>query len=285
MPLPAGEPATAAAACRLPVSGLAVEIARPTGRDELLLLEMPDAGTAVALALAQRLGRIAEGTAVAWRELPVPDLDAFVLRLRQALIGDRITADVRCRAPNCGSRIDIAFSIAAYLGHHRPRSSPVRRRSWSLTPRDDEPGWYRLTVRSSPEGQPATELQFRLPTVGDQLAVANMPNGDQELARRCIRPAEPPRRLRRLVEAAMEAIAPSLAGNLEGVCPDCGARVALYFDARQFCLQELRNRAVFLYEDIDVLAQRYCWSERAILALPNTRRASYAELARQHGSA
>ncbi len=273
----------AAATCRLPISGRFVDIRHPTGREEMLLLEMPAASVELAVALAQRLGRPADGSDIAWRELPVTDLDAFILRLRQALIGDRIVADIRCRAPDCGSRIDIAFSIAAYLDHHQPSGTWNRRRGWSLAPGND--GWFRLMPRYSSGELPPLEVQFRLPSVGDQLAVAGSSDGYRELVRRCIRPDDLPRRLRRVVEATMEAMAPGLSGDLEGVCPDCGARITVYFDARQFCLQELRNRAAFVYEDIDVLAQRYCWSEHAILAIPNMRRASYAEFARQSRNA
>jgi hypothetical protein len=61
--------------------------------------------------------------------------------------------------------------------------------------------------------------------------------------------------------------------------------VTVHFDPRRFCLRELRDRARFVYDDVDVLARRYHWSERAILTLPAARRASYAELARQAGAA
>jgi hypothetical protein len=81
----------------------------------------------------------------------------------------------------------------------------------------------------------------------------------------------------------MEAMAPSLSSDLEGVCPECGASVSLYFDARWFCLRELRDRARFLYQDVDLLARRYHWTESEILSMPRTRRTSYAELAR-HGT-
>jgi hypothetical protein len=271
-----------AASCRLPVSGLAVDIRHPTGREDMLLLETAAGSAESAVMLAQRLGRTADGGSVAWQALPITDLDAFVLSLRQALISDWLTADVRCRAANCGSRIEISFSISAYLDHHQPKRGGYSRRGWSLSPKGDELGWFRMTPGAA---ETVPELHFRLPAVGDELAVADSADGEEQLARRCIRPGDVPRRLRRIVEAAMEAMAPPLAGDLEGVCPECGSRVMLYFDPRQFCLQELRNRAAFVYEDIDVLARRYCWSERAILAMPNSRRTSYAELARQNRNA
>jgi hypothetical protein len=78
----------------------------------------------------------------------------------------------------------------------------------------------------------------------------------------------------------MEALSPNLADELAGVCPECRAPVTAYFDPRRFCLRELRDRARFIYDDVDVLAHRYHWSEQAILSMPAARRASYAELAR-----
>ena len=66
-----------------------------------------------------------------------------------------------------------------------------------------------------------------------------------------------------------------------GACPQCGAPITALFQARHYCLRELRDRARFVFDDIDVLAERYHWSERAILTLPLARRTQYAERARQ----
>jgi len=79
----------------------------------------------------------------------------------------------------------------------------------------------------------------------------------------------------------MALLAPPLAGPIEGRCPDCGAAIAARFEARGYCLRELRDRARFVYDDIDTLAERYHWSEEAILMLPYARRVLYAERARQ----
>jgi hypothetical protein len=265
---------------RLPVSGLAIEIRQPTGREELLLLETPGAGAELALALAQRLGHAADGGPIAWDDLPVSDLDAFWLYARQLLIGDRLIADVRCRVPECGARAEISFSIGAYLDHHRPRRQVTPLRGWLLASAG-EPGWFRLTAKAKPRQADAPELHFRLPTIADELAAGSAPNAVLELARRCIRPQDLAPQLRRTVETAMASLAPPLADELEGLCPDCGATVAIFFDPRQFCLQEMRNQAAFVYEDVGLLAQLYRWSEHAILAMPNARRINYAELARQ----
>ena len=79
----------------------------------------------------------------------------------------------------------------------------------------------------------------------------------------------------------MEKLAPSLFGVLDGKCPECAARIRVSFDPQRYVLGELRERAMFVYEEVHLLASRYQWSEREILALPGSRRARYAEFADQ----
>jgi len=287
---------------RLPVSGHIVVLRHPTGAEDLLLLEAARDDTELALALASHLVRPTDGPTFDWRQFTVSDLEALILRLRQATIGDRVGADVACQSTGCGRRIDISFSIDDYLAHRKP-AKPGARSAWSVEP-DEEPGWFRLTWVQKKTGRLASSAEppvddsnapagvddcagavaFRLPTIADQLAVAGEREGADELVRRCIRPAVVPLRLQRLVEAAMETMAPSLSGDLQGTCPECGAEVVVYFDARQFCLRELRDRAAFIYQDIDLLARRYHWSETDILTMPHVRRTNYAQLARQEAS-
>jgi hypothetical protein len=274
----ATSPTDAAVAARflLPVSGILVALRQPTGGDDLLLAEANIEDPALVLELARRLGRAEPG--LDWAKLTVSDLDVLILRLRQALLGNRIVADITCRAPECGSRIDISFEIEAYLMHHRPRGRPPGGRGWTVEPCPEEPGWFHLAERCG-----SSSVRFRLPTAADQLLVFGRGDAELALARCCIRLPELPVRLRARVETAMAAMAPRLVSDLQGVCPDCATTVTARFDARRYCLQEMSDRARFIYDDIDALAQRYHWSERAILSMPNTRRAGYAERARQMG--
>ena len=172
----------------------------------------------------------------------------------------------------------MSFTIEAYLMHHRPHVAPLRRRGWVVEACTNEPGWFSLDAAG---GEPA--IRFRLPTVADQLSVRGRGDAEQALAQLCIRPPGLPARLRARVEAAMGAMAPPLDSELQGVCPECGGMVKARFKARRYCLQEMRDRARFVYDDIDVLARHYHWSERAILNMPNLRRVNYAERARQAG--
>ncbi|MCY1078697.1 hypothetical protein [Archangium lansingense] len=253
---------------RLPVSGLAVRLRPPAGAEDLLLAEARSFDAQLALELVERLGQRAEGGPVDWAALPLTDLDTVLLRLRQGLVGDQVRADVVCGPAGCGARVDLAFRIRDYLAHHAPRPAEGLEAS-------AEPGWYALQ---------GTAVAFRLPSGGDQLAIAFHPEGEEELARRCIRPAGLAPPLREQVEAAMEALAPNLCSELEGPCPECGATVRSLFDPQRYVLQELRAQATRVYEEIHLLAHSYHWTEETILALPRHRRGLYAEHIRQERS-
>lgn len=250
---------------RLPVSGLELTLRQPAGAEDILLLENPTNDPSLALALVSRLAQPVDDTAVNWGDLSVSDLEFLLLTLRQVVFGDWIRTDAVCPTHGCGKRVDVSFRIRDYLSPHAPRRSPAI----ILT---ETPGWFQLHN---------TTVTFRLPTVADQIAIINHPQPEQELRQRCIRSSEISAKLRRRVETAMEALAPNLSGDLQGQCVECGTLVTLFFDVQQFTLQELRRQAVFVYEEIHLLASSYQWTETAILALPHHRRQQYAERVRQ----
>jgi hypothetical protein len=194
--------------------------------------------------------------------------------MRLPWLGDRLLAETTCPAPGCGARVDIAFGIAAFLAHHRPL--PPRLRAWQVAPCAEQAGWFVLRALGA-----AATARFRLPTAGDERDVAGHADAAAALARRCIAPLPLQAGARRAAEAAMTALAPPLAGPLAGTCPECGADVPIDFDPRRYVLAELRARAGFIAEEVDALAGRYHWTERAILDLPGPRRTAYAEMARR----
>jgi hypothetical protein len=266
---------------RLPVCGRTVVLRPLSGEEDLLLREAgrsPAAEAALAVTLARRLAWADDGEALTWEDTAVTDLDALLLRVRQAAIGDRVRSSIPCPSAGCECPIGISFGIEAYLSHHAPCPRP-RIRGWTAEA-DRESGWFALVP---PGGDDGPRLRFRLPTASDQMAVAGREDAAASLAGRCLRPADAPGRLVRRAEAMMEAMAPSLADDLQGDCPECGGRFTLRFDARWFCLRELGNRASYVYQDVDLLARRYHWSEGQILALSHSRRAAYADLALQRG--
>ncbi len=257
----------------LPVSGLAVSLRAPTGAEEVLLAERRVEDAALALALAQRLGRA--DADVDWSGLSITDIDVLIARLRIAMVGDRVIGEAACVSPACGEKVDLSFRLSDWLDHHRPRPGAAKGRGWRAEPAGDAPGWYVLSVR----GEEAA--RFRVPTLADQIAVQDAADPAAALAELVVAPAGLPARLRARAEAAMEMLAPALAGPMQGQCPHCGAALTALFHPRQYCLRELRDRARFVYDDIDALAERYHWTEQAILRLPAARRSQYVERARQ----
>ena len=257
----------------LPVSGLAVALIAPTGAEEVLLAERRADDAALALALAERLARAA--TPVDWAALSIADIDVLVARLRIAVVGERVVGEAACVAPACAEKVDLSFRLSDWLDHHRPRHGAPKGRGWRAEPAADAPPWQVLLVGG------AEAARFRLPTLADQIAVQNAADPAAALAERVTRPAGLPARLRSRAEAAMAWLAPAQAGPMLGRCPHCGSAITALFQPRQYCLRELSERARFVYDDIDALAERYHWSERAILRLPATRRSHYVERARQ----
>ncbi len=251
---------------RLPVSGVDVAWTAPTGAEDVLLAEGRADDPALALAFARRVARLPQG--LDFGALPVPDLDALIAEIRRARLGDRIVAETCCRNPECGAKIDISFSLADYLAHHRPKRRPRQ----ILKAEDEPPDWFVIT---------AVAGAFRLPTFDDLLAVANDRDPSEALAHRCWKTPRADSVSRRRVERALECMAPALGGPLEGRCVECDTPIAARFDARVFCLQELCDRAKFVYDDVDAIAARHHWSEAEIFALPSERRIQYAERARQ----
>ncbi|HVU76783.1 MAG TPA: hypothetical protein VHC67_04320 [Gaiellaceae bacterium] len=232
----------------LPASGRRVAVGEPSGDDELLALEGAGSPVETMLALAARLVSGVDD----WRVLPAADLAAAALLVRRAWIGRTIRTDAFCPAPGCGERIEIAFSVEEYVDHHRPRAY--------RGVGEPEPGVYELAG-----------ARFRLPTVGDLL--------DGTL-HECIAEGAPPAVARR-IERALQALAPSLAGELAGVCPECGATVDLWFEPVDYVLAELRDASAALFQQVHELASAYHWTEHAILALDRRRRTRYVELVRE----
>jgi hypothetical protein len=260
----------------LPVSRIAVAVMQPTVAEDVLLAEHGPNDPSLVLALVERLARA--NAAVNWQDLPITDIDTLIARLRQAVVGDRVVAEAACTAPACGERVDLSFRIGEWLAHQRPRVATLKSHGRQVECDGDAPGWYKLRADDS------DVIGFRLPTLADQIAIEGSTDPVSALATRCIRPAQP-RRRRAWVESAMARLAPPLATPLRGQCPHCGAPITALFQARHYCMRELCDRARFVFDDIDVLAERYHWSERAILTLPLTRRTQYVERARQALSA
>ncbi len=246
----------------LPVSGTALAVREPTGEDEIYLVETALPPLPAFLGLAERVASTVTGDPIDWPGLPAADLDAAALEIRRTWIGDLIRADALCLGPDCGERIDVSFSIASYVRHHRPRQP----RGVARAPGE---GWFSLA---------GAAVRFRLPTVADLVAAASQGNPAAMLSGRCIDAPEISLPLARRLDRALAALAPSLEDVLGGACPACGHEVTVRFDPLTYVLAELRSAFSGIHLETHALASAYGWPEQAILALPRSRRQRYASI-------
>jgi hypothetical protein len=186
-------------------------------------------------------------------ELPLDRRDRMLLRRRAALFGPTMTAAATC--PVCGCLVDV-----------------------TVRPQDAPPVEETFTVRV-----PAAQVTVRLPNSLDLAAIATCP--DVATARRMLlrRLAgvgdEPAADLAEAIEAELDRRADLSGGVIALTCPECDAQWSVELDVGAFLWGEIEILSARLLRDVDILAQRYGWSERDILALSTDRRRFYLELA------
>jgi hypothetical protein len=258
----------------LPVSGLEIEFHLPCGSDDLALIE---AGgneieqalatlTRLALAKAAATGRSPEE--IDWRSLSVTDFECALLGLRRFLEGDTITCLLRNRSHECSESMEMSFSISALLDDVSPR---ILRGVAKVAGKAQK---FELIASTGP-------VRFRLPTVSDQLAVQGKPEGGELLLNRCTGRVKLSKLEGARLERAMEALAPGVSREIEGICPSCEKAVKAILQVPRLVVEELMQAAAGIFAEIDLLASEYHWAEAAIVALPQRRRKAYAEKIRE----
>ena len=261
---------------KLPVSGLELRFQAPDGNDDLAILEASGDLLERALVVLSRLAFVKEESAAAtpyevrtphyWATLTVTDFETALLGLRQFLFGDKVACVFRDPSHACGVRMELEFSISAFLDEARPRSPrgvrPAADARWFLLPAED-----------------AGDVRFRLPTVEDQFLATRSADGASLLARRCIDAANT--RDRRRAERAMEEMAPAVSRPLAGNCPECGESLTMMLHVPRLVMDQLEDQAAGIHAETDAIAATYHWDEASILALPQRRRRAYADTIRR----
>jgi hypothetical protein len=242
---------------RLPVSGNEVALRAPDGTDDILLQEASGGPVEIGIALLDRLGGAND-----WAGLSVTDFEFLLLHLRALRFGEYLSLGFAC--PECGERVEVGFRIADYLRSVQPRTVP------GVTRDPNRAGWFRLDGAG-----------FRLPTAGDQVAVASVANPARHLEERCLDATARRPPLHGRVLRAMAAMAPEVSRPIAGVCPACDAAVQAPLHVARVVVAELRRMAGAVHDDVDLIARAYHWTEATILALPQDRRRAYAERIRR----
>lgn len=257
------------------------EIRALTGEDEAFLLESGDSllpahrTTALLARCVARLGSAIPVTSDAIRQLTVGDREALLLHLRRLTFGDSLRCVLGCPEPECGERMDLELRTGDFLLPPYPRRNP------------------RTEIRLRENGE-TYRIRFRLPTGGDQEAVADLALTDVEAAsdlllRRCVESVTASDgdavriedlstiKTRRL-PAVMAELDPQAEIALNMVCPSCGHNFSTVFDTGDFFYRELRGRTRNLHREVHLLAFYYHWSESEILAMTSKRRQLYLSL-------
>ncbi|HUR63692.1 MAG TPA: hypothetical protein VM241_04340 [Candidatus Thermoplasmatota archaeon] len=197
------------------------------------------------------------------RALSVGEREALALQVRRLSYGERMQAVLSC--PACRERLDLELAASDLLLPVPAEPAPAREEAVAA------------------DGA-LHKVRLRPPTGADQEDAAQAARADigaatDLLLRRCAdgvaawTPA-----LRTAVAQRLAELDPQAEMRVAMRCPACAAEFSALLDAGAFLLQEVRERAAQLHREVHLLASRYHWSERDILALPPRRRSTYLAL-------
>jgi hypothetical protein len=193
-------------------------------------------------------------------DLPVGQLAARLLDLRQLLIGRDVEATTAC--PGCAEQVDLEFALDDIRGEQQDEHVHV------------EESGYKVWCRS--------------PTTRDLEMLPQRRDATRRLLTRCIERVEHkhkavgasklPRAVLAALDEALERTNAQADVVLSLTCPACGCAWQAPFDIGAFLWEEVDATAVALLLEIDALACAYGWREPDILALSPQRRAHYLDL-------
>jgi len=210
--------------------------------DRALLLHALAAPTEDANALADR---------------PLGERNAALLRLHEALSGDKLQSSVDC--PECDERLEFSLSATA----------------------------LRAGVGAPPSHVTVGHVLVRVPTSRDLASITGEP--DQERAAHAL--------LERLVVPtvsrescpewpptdemmrALEEADPCADLTVAVTCPTCAHTWDASLDVAAFVWEEIEVRARRFLDEVHVLARAYGWAEVEILRLSEARRSAYLQRA------
>lgn len=195
---------------------------------------------------------------VAWT-LAVCDRDRLLAAVYRRHFGDHVSGSARCA--RCGEDFEIGFELSAL-------QTSLTDAAEGVTGPDAE-RLYQL----------ADGRRFRLPTAADERAVRGLDPHEAEVAllQRCVvegSGGDDPQ----TVQAAMEAVGPTLDLELEGRCPACDTAREVRFDIQAHLLSALAFERRWLTREVHCIASAYGWSLREIMSLPRSDRRAYVRL-------
>jgi hypothetical protein len=186
---------------------------------------------------------------------PLGRRNAALLRLRESMFGDALSACLDC--PRCGEGLEFGLSASA-----------LRTQSVADTSHVEVDG-----------------IRFRLPTTRDLVRIAHEKDEDTAAQRLLLSLIEANQvadegaavALVSRLATALEQADPRIDFALNLDCPACGHAWTASFDIAGYLWEEIDARSRRLLDEVHVLARAYGWPEPEILGLTDARRAAYLE--------
>jgi hypothetical protein len=211
--------------------------------------------------------RLAGGDAPeALPRLPLAERDRRLLAQRRATFGDRMVCLADC--PSCRATQEFELSAGQLLaGLDAPRTDEtLEAEGWRIRLRAIESADLAAAARENTPERAAAILVAR--------AVVEARDPDGEASGRL------PDHLWPLVEVRVAEREAAAEISLDLTCPACGATWTAGFDIGAHFWAEVEADALGLLREVATLAERFGWSEQALLAMPASRRRAYLEIAR-----
>jgi hypothetical protein len=200
--------------------------------------------------------------------LPIGARDAHLLALRQASLGSRMRAYVRC--PMCGSELTFDLEATELAASASPPEGAAEVHEITAA---GVTAWFRLPSSVDfddlPASLDATSLRRLL---AERCLVAITRDGVQ------IAGESMPDELVDAISESMSRLDPGADTTINLACPDCAHQWPALFDIATFLWEETAMLARRLLVEVDALAHRYGWREADILSMTAWRREAYLDL-------
>lgn len=198
------------------------------------------------------------------RRLSLGRRNARLLEMRERLFGPRLNAYAEC--PHCGAALEFALDAASLR-----REPPASELDF------EEDGFVvRFRLLDSRDFQ-ATGRCADVDAARALLVESSVV--EARAGGRAVAAAElPPAVIERLAQR-LEECDPQAETLVALVCPACAGEWELLFDVASFLHTEVSARGKRLLYEVHTLAREYGWREADILAMSDSRRRGYLELA------
>lgn len=227
---------------------LRVVLSALTGADEAAL---DASGPGAAFDLLRRLALDEAGAALDVDALTVSAADRLLAALYRELYDDRAECRLRCRG--CGESYEFTLRLSELMAAQDAEHPG---------PADADGCWTLADGR-----------RVRAPRVADT-AAAGSPG---DLLARLVVDGEPDADPGAVSEF-LERAAPLLSLDLAAACPHCARGETVRFDLAEYLGARLAGERPFLLREVHLIASRYGWSHREILALSRADRRAFAGL-------